>query len=344
VSLDAVCGSGVERRRCLGVVLLTVALVASALLGVGCGAADEPQRDRVGRGATVFREERVAPRIVDLNIRSPALGTTAMVRLLTPDGWATARDSRRWPVLYLLHGCCDSYESWTRSTDIERWPQLRNVLVVMPEGGAVGFYANWRGTGRKPGPGWETFHLTELRQLLERSYGAGQQRAIAGLSMGGLGAMGYTARNPGLFRAAASFSGVLHPLQDADFLLGLFSSFTPDPRAIWGDPVRDRDIWARHDPTELTDRLRGVPLFVSAGNGHPGPLETSAPGDDAIEPTVLRESRAFVRRLRGLHIPVRVDFYGPGTHTWPYWERELERALPMLLERQANQDPDRPSG
>ncbi len=317
--------------RRLGLALLVVALVALAQLGVGCGAATEPDRDRAGRGATVFREERVAPRIVDLNIRSPALGTTAMVRLLTPDGWATGRSSRRWPVLYLLHGCCDSYESWTRSTDIEKWPQLRNVLVVMPEGGAVGFYSNWLGSERQPGPAWETFHLTEVRQLLERGYGAGRERAIAGLSMGGLGAMVYTARNPGLFRAAASFSGLLHPLQDTGLLLGLFSSFTPDPRAIWGDPARDRSIWARHDPTELADRLRGVPMFVSAGNGRPGPLEAAANRSDSVERTVFDESRAFVARLRRLDIPVRADFYGPGTHAWPYWEHELERALPTLL-------------
>jgi diacylglycerol O-acyltransferase / trehalose O-mycolyltransferase len=45
---------------------------------------------------------------------------------------------------------------------------------------------------------------------------------------------------------------------------------------------------------------------------------------------VMGESRAFVARLRRLGIPVRPDFYGPGTHDWPYWERELERALPLL--------------
>ena len=278
----------------------------------------------------MFHEEQVAPRIVDLNVRSPALDTTAMVRLLTPDGWASGRAARRWPVLFLLHGCCDAYESWTRSTDIERLPQLRDVLVVMPEGGAVGFYSDWLGS-RKPGPAWETFHLAEVPRLLERGYGAGRRRAIAGLSMGGLGAMGYAARHPGMFRAAASFSGLLHPLGDADFLLGLFSAFTPDPKAIWGDPESDREVWARHDPTELAARLRGTPLFVSSGDGRPGPFEASGASADRIEPTVLRESHAFVTRLHDLGIPVRTDFYGAGTHDWPYWERELRRSLPLLL-------------
>lgn len=124
---------------------------------------------------------------------------------------------------------------------------------------------------------------------------------------------------------------LLHPLGDADFLLGLFSAFTPDPKAIRGDPESDRDVWARHDPTELAARLRGTPLFVSSGNGRPGPLDSSGASGDRIEPTVLRESRAFVTRLHELGIPVRADFHGAGIHDWPYWERELRRALPMLL-------------
>ena len=40
---------------------------------------------------------------------------------------------------------------------------------------------------------------------------------------------------------------------------------------------------------------------------------------------------ALAQRLRRLHIPATIDFYGPGTHSWPYWQRELHRALPLLL-------------
>ena len=43
------------------------------------------------------------------------------------------------------------------------------------------------------------------------------------------------------------------------------------------------------------------------------------------------ETRAFVRRAQALGIPVRADLYGAGIHDWPYWQRELHRALPMLL-------------
>lgn len=51
-------------------------------------------------------------------------------------------------------------------------PELRRVLVVMPEGGAVGFYSNWLGTDGRRGPEWESFHLRELRGILERDYRA----------------------------------------------------------------------------------------------------------------------------------------------------------------------------
>ena len=152
-------------RACRAITLDLVnarALLAllAALFVAGCGGerTERPPHPL----AKVIEEERVGPRVIDLEIRSPALRDTAKVRLLTPPGWA--RDARRrWPVLYLLHGCCDSYVSWTRSTRVEQMPQLRRVLVVMPSGGAVGFYSDWLGSDGRRGPAWETFHLRELR-------------------------------------------------------------------------------------------------------------------------------------------------------------------------------------
>jgi len=298
---------------------LAVAILLATLAG-GCGGEDRAPPAPAG----VIAEHRVAPRQLDLEVRSAALGETAKVRLLTPVGW-TRPANRRWPVLYLLHGCCDSYESWTKATDIARLPELRGVLVVMPEGGDVGFYSNWR-----DGPRWEDFHLRELPRILA-AYGAGDRRAIAGLSMGGLGAMLYAARKPHRFAAAASFSGVLQPLLAPGFWLGLFSDYTDDPRAVWGDPARDRDVWRLHDPAEQVPALAGVRLFVSAGDGRPGPFESGSGERDPVEAQVGAETRGFVKRARAQGVPVDADLYGPGVHTWDYWQRELHRALPLLL-------------
>jgi diacylglycerol O-acyltransferase / trehalose O-mycolyltransferase len=327
-------------RRTLRSGLLTALLLGG--LAAGCGgdepgpaasatarprdtAAPVPTASEAARPAAVVSEAPAGPRLLDLTVRSEALGRTAKVRLLTPQGWSPSA-TRRWPVFYLLHGCCDTYESWSRSTDIAELPGLLDVLVVMPEGGDVGFYSNWL-----DGPAWQRYHLRELPRILERGYGAGSRRAVAGLSMGGLGAMVYAARRPRAFRAAASFSGVLHPLGSPAIWLGLFSGYTDDPRAVWGDPRADRGVWRRHDPTALLPALAGIPLFVSSGDGRPGPLDEGRGDDDPTEREIGAETRAFVRRARALGVPVRADLYGPGTHDWPYWERELHRALPLLL-------------
>ncbi len=309
----------------------TVLVLALAVLA-GCGgtrAADQERRAPAREAPRVLAERQVAPRVLELTVRSPAVGADVRVRLLTPRGWARGT-GRRWPVLLLLHGCCDDPASWTERTDVEGVRGLRDVLVVMPEGGDVGFYSDWHNGGAGGRPAWEAFHLGELRALLERDFGAGPRRAVAGLSMGGLGAMGYAARRPGLFGAAASFSGLLAPLRDAGLILGLVGAFAGDAQALWGDPRRDRGVWEQHDPTELAGRLRGTALFVAAGDGRPGPLDPRGASRDPIEGLTFRQSRAFAARLRALGIAARTDFYGAGRHAWPYWERGLRRALPVL--------------
>jgi hypothetical protein len=86
--------------------------------------------------AAAAHELRVGPG--PLTVRSPARGTTAMARLRTPVGW-TRGTHRRWPVRYLLHACCDAYQSWTRlihRPDRLRGARKRRIAVVL--GAVVG--------------------------------------------------------------------------------------------------------------------------------------------------------------------------------------------------------------
>jgi diacylglycerol O-acyltransferase/trehalose O-mycolyltransferase len=274
-------------------------------------------------GAYVVSEQWIDARTLDVTIHSPAVGADEPVRLLLPPDW-NSQPHRTWPVLYLLHGCCGDYTSWS-GTDVEQLTANTNVLVVMPEAGTDGFYTNWWNGGDGGAPDWETFHLTELRQILDRGFRAGQSMAVAGLSMGGYGTMKYA--ETGLFRAAASFSGVLDPLSNPTGVLAYLY-----PNALWGDPVAQRDIWEANDPTYHVDRLRGVKLFVASGNGQPGPFDQPSQKTDATEAEVYAESLNFVGALQQAHIPVTTDFYGPGTHTWPYWQRDLHTAFPMLMQ------------
>lgn len=295
--------------------------------GDAAAAAGPPADD----GAVVVGERFRAPRSLDLTIRSPALNGLGRVRLLLPPGWSRTA-TRTWPVLWLLHGGTGAlghsgHTAWTVNTDVEILTGDADVIVVMPDGGRCGNYTDWWNHGNGGPPKWETFHLTELRQILERGYRAGTARSIAGNSTGGAGALAYAARHRGLFRAAASFSGPLNTLYrsptalDVPDLIQLGAGIGApggDWLRIWGDPVDQRTVWRQHNPLDLADRLSGVRLYVSAGEG------------DLLEALVRAVSQEFVARLRQLGIPVSAHFH-EGGHSWPCWERELHAALPVLL-------------
>ncbi|MDI2125951.1 alpha/beta hydrolase [Yinghuangia seranimata] len=286
-------------------------------------------------GARVVAEERLDARLLDLTIDSPALGRTAKVRLLLPTRW-DREPHRDWPVLYLLHGAFGDHTTWTNHPLVRSLTEDYGVLVVMPEAGAVGYYSNWWNQGAWGAPAWETFHMHELRRLLEHGYRAGDARAAAGLSMGGQGALTYAARNPGVFRAAASYSGVLHTaMVDGDLsgpdVIGKFVGFGGlDPSDLWGDVEAQRWLWAGFNPYDLAPLLRGVRLYVSWGSGAPGPLDPAGTKTDDIERLCGRMSELFAARARRLRLDM-AEVTGPGTHTWPYFERGLADSFPMLM-------------
>jgi diacylglycerol O-acyltransferase / trehalose O-mycolyltransferase len=309
----------------LGVLLLAGAGVVAVLLALLWPFSSTGLSSGQAGGATSgVQVNRLSERDHELTITSAALGREGMVRVLLPEGWE--QGSGPWPVLYLLNGCCQPrYDTWVTEGAAAKLTSSYPAIVVMPEGGSVGFYSDWR-----EGPGWETFHLTEVRRVLERDYGAGDRRAVAGLSMGGFGAMSYAARHPGMFQAAASFSGVLHTRDGEGGVDWLLDHNGEHSRKLWGDHRGPE--WAAHNPTDLTANLRDVRLFVSSGDGSAGPLDGSTTGGEDGEASLLRQAQAFVERAKADGANVTVDFYGPGTHTWPYWRRGLERALPMLMD------------
>ncbi|MGI8332248.1 alpha/beta hydrolase [Actinomadura scrupuli] len=287
-------------------------------------------------GSRVIGESMAAPRTLDLTIDSAAMDGAQKVRLLLPRGWSKTA-SRTWPVLWLLHGGSDDHTSWTKNTDVADLVQDAGVIVVMPNGGRCGNYTDWWNYGNGGPPQWEKFHMTEVRQILERGYRAGTARAVAGNSMGGLGAIEYAARFPGMFRAAAVFSGYLDTLHGhvaGDSSPGLgpawLCPFT-DWRRVWGDPDDQAAIWHAHNPFDLVSRLRGIGLYVASGNGRAGPLG-GVPFIDPVERLAGEEARDFVGLLGAEGIPVTSHLYD-GQHSWPYWQRELHAVLPALLDR-----------
>jgi diacylglycerol O-acyltransferase/trehalose O-mycolyltransferase len=295
---------------------------------------------------STYAEQRVpsnnpgARDMLDVTIPSAALGRDVQVRLLLPASYE--QDSTRtYPALYLLHGANDplGYRAWTENTDVEQLVQAAEVLVVMPEAGFAGWYSDWLescgattpGTDEKPA--WEEFHTVELPTILAESYRASGVNAAAGVSMGGLGAAVYAARHPHMFKAVASYSGALHTQKTPEILaLTLQLQGCTNLSAVWGDPTTQPEVWASHDPFALADRLTQIPVYVSAGTGGPGPLDAADAAPDGLEILAEQASRDFVaRHMSAGGEKLVTHFYGAGSHSWPYWGRELTRSLPMLL-------------
>ncbi|MGH9138003.1 MAG: alpha/beta hydrolase, partial [Acidimicrobiales bacterium] len=267
-----------------------------------------------------------AGRLRELTLHSDGVGDVD-VRILLPAGYDDpARAATRYPVLYLLHGMSGDETDWTDLTDVEELTAPHDLIVVMPDGGRDGFYSDWL-----VGPQWETFHIGELIPFVDENYrtvATRQARAIAGLSMGGYGAMVYAARHPDLFVAAASFSGAVD-IADLGAVEGIGLELLLNAGPRWGPFVTNEINWRDHNPPDLGTNLRGMRVDIFAGNGVP------RAGDNALSTPV---EVATYTMSTALHVRLRADGvahgwhdYGPGTHEWHYWQADLHQWLPIVL-------------
>lgn len=282
-------------------------------------------------------------RLLDLRVHSAAMGGEQPVYVLLPAGYDPS-GATRYPVLYLLHGALDDYTSWPRNGVADVIGD-RPMIVVMPDDGEMGSYSDWYGTlAGLPGPvpSFETYHVEELVPFIDASFPTvadASGRFIAGLSSGGAGAVKYAAAHPGLFGAAGEFSGAVHTTIDYPFYpvisealwtVSLIPGYEPSGGfCTWGDPFTQRVVWEDNNATYLAENLRGIPLFLACGDGSAGPYD-EGPTWDPVEYEVWAMNQQFAATLDALGIPHTDEFYGPGTHTWPYWLRDLEHFLVWL--------------
>jgi S-formylglutathione hydrolase FrmB len=307
--------------------LLLGAALASATLAAPAAAADP----------RLLESQRLSTRSEQLSLRTSELAAPTTVRVLLPSGYRSGR--RRYPVLYLLHGAGGDHRAWTSPPgrgDAERLTAGLPLIVVMPDGGRGGFYTDWFNNGAFGRPRWESWHIGRLIGFVDRRYrtvAARRGRAIAGLSMGGFGALSYASRHPDLFTAAASFSGAVDPTLAPGVIDAIAGSDGGSPGSLWGAFEAEEVRWRAHNPLDLAENLRGLGLWLRTGNGQPGGPFPGGPSVDGIEAGVGVMAQRVHARLRQLRIAHVFDAYGAGQHLWPYWNRGLEQTLPGLMAR-----------
>lgn len=324
-------------------------LVVAIALVVAAGTVASPAEADVpnvvsGHGITVTATRWISPRTFEADISTPLISAGAVngphrVRITVPSGYFQ-NPSLRYPVLYLLHGGAGGNSAqWTTGGGAaEQITAGKPVITVMADGGKVGWFTNWvdqsRGAQR-----WADFYLTQLIPWVDsnvRSIAAKNGRAIAGLSMGGYGAVRLAQDRPDLFASVASFSGAvdlgdigIRTVVTEQAVQNGFPAYGP-----FGSPFWPNDgTWNAQDPMRRASRLRGLQVLLYAGAGiHDA---------DVLERTVGQATDRFSRTLNAAGVPNFWWMYGrpgpsvpygcDGGHNFGCWNFALNDALPRML-------------
>lgn len=243
--------------------------------------------------------------LCELRYFSPALGKQTACNVIVPE-----KGTAPFRTVYLLHGLSDDYTIWLRRTGVERYLDAMATppLIVMPDGG-TGFYGD-----AVDGDAYEAALLTDLVPRIERTFPVRAERdgrSLAGLSMGGYGALRLALRRPDMFCAAASHSGALqfgHSTERWDN-----TPYPPFIRRILGEnhvggPF---DLYALTQECPATERPA---LYIDCGT------EDFLIGDN-------REFHAFLVAQSIQHIYIE----HPGAHTWDYWDTYVRDSLTFLI-------------
>lgn len=302
-----------------------------------------------GHGIHIEQLTQLDDRQLDALVSTDALRQPVHVRILLPSTYESAK-KKRFPVLYLFHGTSGRASDWVNMGNAVATTADLPLIVVMPDAGydgdGGGWFSNWYNGGAGGKPMWETFHIEQVIPWIDdnlRTVDTRRGRAVAGLSQGGFGALSYASRHPDLFTSAAGFSGGVvigrdpQAIQVATAIIQAttLASGGDDPNAVFGPRDTNGINWDAHDPGTLVTNLRGMHLELWTGDGANGELDPvpGAPGTDAIEVITFGATALLDGYLTEVGIEHGYHYYGAGTHTWPYWARDLSEYVGPLMER-----------
>jgi S-formylglutathione hydrolase FrmB len=254
------------------------------------------------------------PTLITVPFDSQLLHQRAPFNVILPAGYENS--VRRYPVLYLLHGIGDHYDGWVKNTNLVEYARPYPLIIVMPEGDKA-WYVN--GTG--PNSAWEDYVMKEVMPYVDSHYRTlqhGRMEAMAGLSMGGYGALLLGLKHRDLFSVAASMSGALD-----------VTDWTPENMGPDMPGWIRESIVAAFGPAGSPQRKENdLKQLINA------PVE-ELPFiylDCGTEDHLLAQSRNFSKLLQEKKIPHEYR-ERPGIHDWAEWDHQIQEVLKLLGER-----------
>jgi S-formylglutathione hydrolase FrmB len=343
-------------------------LVSLALVACSNGSSQQAAAPKVAPTAlaaatpAVFGEAAEAPRgkVEKKRFKSEALGVEKRYLVYLPAGYDDQPNSR-WPVFYYLHGLTGNETNWVELGKIDAAADGIGLqaIVVMPDGDDS-FYVDALAEAdydacMRDGTGlfiphkqskrdtcvrtrnYETYITKDLIGHVDAAYrtiAKREARAIAGLSMGGFGALMLSMRHPDLFGAVASHSGVdsllymgpfpyekgkVQLMTDARQWGGAFIEINRWMRGVFGDDVTH---WKQYDPTTLVQKLQpgSLAIYLDCGT------------EDGF---ALHHGMQYLHDLL-LDRKIEHAYYlGPGKHDFSFWSVRVVESLKFLRDRVA---------
>lgn len=249
--------------------------------------------------------------LLEFNFRSQALDKYAGAYVILPEYFEMQAHEGNIKTLYLLHGLHDDYTKWLRRSNIDLYARDAGIAVVIPDGD-VSFYTNNIYQER-----YYDFLTEELPEIIHTTFpylsSAREDNLIAGLSMGGFGAMKAALNHPDRYCAAASFSGALDlipmlDMEDTDMIRIIFET---------AEKVRGTE----NDLPYLVSRLKNegadIPrLYISCGT----------------EDFLYEINKGFEKHLKEIGVPHTFEEW-PGGHDWYFWDESIKHALKWFFEQ-----------
>lgn len=297
------------------IVSLAVVISPAAVAQKRAAAVEAPGTHRAAKTASNPRTPAPAPQVTikDVVFQSAALGREMHYRIILPAGYAET--NRRYPTLYLLHGLTGSYINWESNTNLVRYAEPLALIIVMPDGDNS-WYTN---SAAAPADKYEDYIADDLLAEIDKQYRtirSGYGRGIAGLSMGGYGALKIALKHPGLFAFAGSLSGALNAATGLN--VPLDKPHLEHMAAIFGPPDSsaraENDIFALLKKAQPTAFTRVPYFYIDCG---------TADG-------FLKINRDFVAQLQQQKIEYEYHEI-PGAHMWTYWDDQVQLMLASLV-------------
>jgi len=279
------------------------ALLLAALMFISCGRNEQPQPPDHPRLTSSVK-------LIDVTFHSAALNRDMPYRVLLP---AHITPGQTLPVLYLLHGGGGGFHDWSNYSGVARYGE-HGLILVMPEGNSS-YYTN---SADRPHDRYEDYIVHDLVADVEQRFPVASgrsSRAIAGVSMGGFGAVVLALKHPELFVFAGGMSSALD-VPSRPFSIKRVSQYRQHSSIFgpWGSQSRRAS-----DPFVLARSAAPaqVPyIFLTCGDQE-GLLATNKKFAE------LLQQRQFAYEFHIAH----------GGHDWNQWDHNLPELMNSVMGR-----------